>query len=409
MTGDFADDPDTSATEQYKENIKFIDERVQSGALTSAAAAEAKRLALRQLLKLPLNEKDRQNPVQTYLEHQAAIQEAIKSGAITQEEADRMQQSTKEQLFPIDTDDNKYIEDFEDVKNAYMQMGDTPEAAEEKAEKYLKDKLTEKGTGFERINQKVSQITDPKIRQYARQSVFKGIAGRTLPYVLEGFVDNFLEAQMGTLPEEAIYDAFGEMWLTYTKDKLAPQRRQAADMFQNMYRKLVELKEETGITTGRVTSGLFSQMTREELSRAATEWTFELIRPEGGLTPAQESKIAEVHAYITSEFKKFLLMLSGTAASDQEVAFVRSMYPNIFMSEEVNLGIIAGNIQVLHDNELAHFTEESDPEFAQKVMQARRWHTVIKPKTKKKRVHVQPGDDEWEEIKRKTAENAEKW
>lgn len=403
--------------EQWRETTDFIDKRIAAEEVTEGEAVKMKAAALKLLLKQPIIQSD--DPTQTlkdYITLSSAIEQAAEDGTISQELADRMLKSLESEMFPqektdptpteelnaelaaIDqlsisdaekealkksirekfagvdkdkkSDDNPHIKSGNDAYEAAIQLGKSEAEAEAEADKAIKHSIEkeygeEGGTEWERISRRIQQIGDPDIRRYVRDIPLKGLTSRTITKAADTIISHALEGN-----QEAVYEGLADIWTM--KDKIGKERFQDAQMFVNMANKLIDLKDKYGVDTGRVTQQYLDAMASGDFASAAKAFTFEFLGLED-LTDEQKAEVGSAHAYILAQFKQFLLRISGTAASDSEVAMVRTMYPNLFMQEVMNLGIIQGSIDRLRDEEFADFREESDPEFARKVMAAKGW------------------------------------
>lgn len=272
-------------------------------------------------------------------------------------------------------DDNPHIKAGEHAYEAAIALGESPAIAEEKKREAIKQSIKEEmgeeaGTQMERVFDLVAQIQDPDLRKYIESSAVKTRSSRKVTSNLIAITNQALRGET----EEAM-ENLADIWADDASqtDKTAKSRFQDALIFQNMRDKLQELKD-MGIETRRVNQKYLDALSRGDFTSAAQAFGLEAVGAD--LSDEQSRKFAEVEAYIKNQFAVFLNRISGTAASDTERANLVAINPNLFMTEGVNIGIIDGNIKYLRDREKALFEDNSDPEFAAKVMASKGWDRV---------------------------------
>lgn len=409
----YAAEPTPTAAEQWETDMQFIQERINAGDITEAEGKKARELALKQFLKMPITDSD--NPLLTYVTRQKAIKAAVSDGTITQEEADRMLTSTEETLFPLEEDtENTVAKKAEDIYAAKIETGASPEEAAEARDAYInktagtpeetENPILEKakdaydaviatggteeeakaaeqrvldeetaltgGTADERIFDEVEKIHDPELRKWVRSLGAKGISSRKTRTM---FLTLINQAKAGDIT--AALDSIGDVWDFIDESKKAPLRLQYATTFSNMREKLEELKTEYGIETDRIFAAFTQNMSKAEFSAAIANFGIKWLGGEN-LTNEQKRAAASIQTYINSQLVQFLHAVSGAAVTEQEFARIRAMFPGIFQEESVNIGTIDGNIEFLRDAQLAYYAQESDPDFAAKVMAAQGWGDI---------------------------------
>ena len=275
---------------------------------------------------------------------------------------------------PSSADENEHIQAGDDVYEAAIAQGNTPEEAEEKRQEAITESVNsvlggEGGTEWERIRKRTSEIENEELKTLIQSVVAKGLPARTSKQAMDILVEFAKDGKT-----EAVYDALGDIWIDASPSKKIFEKRfLTAYMYQEMRIKLQKL-EDAGIGTGRVTQAYVDAMGRGDFAAAANEFALEFLDQD--YTDDQKRLIGEVHAFISTEFKQFLLTLSGTAASDSEVVMVKSMFPSIHADRSFNTGIVDGHIDSLRKQEFVHFMSESNKEVAAKVMKLKGWDEI---------------------------------
>ena len=275
---------------------------------------------------------------------------------------------------PSSADENEHIKAGQDVYDAAIALDDTPEIAEEKRRKAIMQSMAasgEGGTEQDRLFDEVEKIKDPELQSLILESLAKGLSARTAKLSMAALV---AQAKAGRV--DKAYDMLGDLWISASpSEKVIERRFQTAYMYQEMRIKLQEL-EAAGVQTGRVTQSYIDAMGRKDFSAAAKAFALEFLDQD--YTEEQKRKIGEVHAFINSEFKQFLLLLSGTASSDSEVEFVQSMFPSTHADKSFSIGIIDGHLDSLRKQEFAFFLSESDEKTANRIMKQKGWDEIKK-------------------------------
>ena len=273
-------------------------------------------------------------------------------------------------------EDNPHILAGNHAQEASIALGESEAIAEEKRreaiKRSVKDEIGEEAaTQLERVLDKAKNIQDPELRKYIESSGIKTSSSRKVMSNLAILIDQALRGET----DEAM-ENLGDIWAEDASktDKTSKSRMQDAIIFQNMRDKLTELKTVYGVETGRMTQAYTDAMSSGNFTAAAKAFGFETLGQ--GLTKEQIEAVARTEVYMKREFATFLNRISGTAASDTERQNLVAINPNLFMMEELNIGTIDGNIEYLRDREFALFRDNSDPEFAAKVMASKGWDDI---------------------------------
>ena len=280
-------------------------------------------------------------------------------------------------------EDNPHIIAGNDAYEAAKELGKPEEEAQAAKRKAIVDSLNKVGNGalIERVFDGIDEITVPigaseeqtkfitDLKTYIESSAIRTLSSRKVTSNLLALTRQAVRGEFNEVLEN-----LGEIWTNYERsDRLAGVRMQDAMIYQNMRNMLLELKD-MGIETNRLTQAYVNEMSAGRIANAFKQKIFDFTGL--NLTPKQKQKVAELESYMKRDFASFLLNLSGTAASDEERRNLVAITPNVFMAKEVNIGVINGAIKYLRDREFALFREQSNPEFAARVMAAKGWGDI---------------------------------